>query len=120
LFVFAALPNVPLDRADGPSRTFDKILKGTRPVGRWVEAEGGTRHLGDSLTVNRLKLQTAVLKWFVSEEYAFEQETVLQNSVAAFTQPPSGGLLDIGVIVGNIATDAATAAANLAIPATAP
>jgi hypothetical protein len=31
---FAALPNVPLDRADGPYRTLDKILKGTRPVAR--------------------------------------------------------------------------------------
>jgi hypothetical protein len=65
-----------------------------------------------NLTVTRPKLQTAVLKWFVSDEYSFEQETVLQNSAAAFTQTPSGGLLDIGVIVGKIAAGAATAAAN--------
>jgi hypothetical protein len=65
-----------------------------------------------NLTVTRPKLQTAVLKWFVSEEYSFEQETVLQNSAAAFTQTPSGGLLDIGVIVGRIAAGAATAVAN--------
>jgi hypothetical protein len=66
-----------------------------------------------NLTVTRPKLQTAVLKWFVSEEYSFEQETVLQNSAAAFTQTPSGGLLDIGVIVGKIAAGAATAVANV-------
>jgi hypothetical protein len=50
---------------------------------------------------------------FVSEEYSFEQETVLQNSAVAFTQTPSGGLLDIGVIVGKIAAGATTAAANV-------
>ena len=65
-----------------------------------------------NLTVTRPKLQTAVLKWFISEEYSFEQETVLQNSAAAFTQTPAGGLLDIGVIVGKIAAGAAVAAAN--------
>lgn len=65
-----------------------------------------------SLTVNRPKLQTAVLKWFVSEEYSFEQETVLQNSAASFTQTPSGGLLDIGVIVGRIAAGSVSEAAN--------
>jgi Bacteriophage lambda head decoration protein D len=65
-----------------------------------------------SLTVTRPKLQTAVLKWFISEEYSFEQETVLQNSAAAFTQGPSGGLLDIGVIVGRLNAGTSTAAAN--------
>ena len=34
MFVFAAVPDVPLDRADGPHRTLDKILKATRPVAR--------------------------------------------------------------------------------------
>jgi hypothetical protein len=38
---------------------------------------------------------------------------VLQNSAAAFTQTPSGGLLDIGVIVGKIAAGAAVAVANV-------
>ncbi len=65
-----------------------------------------------NLTVTRPKLQSAVLKWFASEEYCFEQETVLANSAAAFTQTPTGGLLDIGVIMGRTSAGAAVAAAN--------
>lgn len=63
-------------------------------------------------TITRPKLQTAVLKWFADEEFSFEQETVLANSAAAFTQTSNGGLLDIGVIMGRLAAGTATAAAN--------
>ena len=65
-------------------------------------------------TIVRPKLQTAVLKWFVDEEFSFEQETALANCAAAFTQGPSGGLLDIGIVLGRINASAAApvAAAN--------
>jgi hypothetical protein len=55
---------------------------------------------------------TALKTPLESTEYSFEQETVLQNTAVAFAQTPSGGLLDIGVIVGKIAAGAATAVAN--------
>jgi hypothetical protein len=57
-------------------------------------------------TVTRPKLQTAVLKFFVDEDYCFEQEIALANSAAGLTPV---GLFDVGLIVGKVA-DAAPGA----------
>lgn len=65
-------------------------------------------------TFTRPKLQTAVLKWFASEEYCFEQEIAQANCAAAFTQGPSGGLLDIGLIMGRETIGGGTPAAAVA------
>lgn len=60
-----------------------------------------------SSTITRPKLQTAVLKWFVDEEFSFEQETALANSGAGLTP---AGLFDVGLIVGKVAAAAPGAA----------
>jgi hypothetical protein len=67
-----------------------------------------------SQTIMRPKLQTAVLKWFVSEEFSFEQETALANCAAAFAQTPNGGLLDVGIVLGKITQGAGAVAAAVA------
>ena len=64
-----------------------------------------------SSTMVRPKLQTAVLKWFVDEEFSFEQETALANSGAALIP---AGLLDIGLIVGRITASGKVVPLNLA------
>jgi hypothetical protein len=65
-------------------------------------------------TFTRPKLQTAVLKWFASEEYCFEQETAQGNCASALTQGPSGGLIDIGLIMGRETIGGGTPAAAVA------
>lgn len=59
-------------------------------------------------TITRPKLQSAALKWFVNEEFSFEQETALANSAASLSP---ANLMDIGLIVGRVAAAAAGAAA---------
>lgn len=50
-----------------------------------------------SSSISRPKLQSAVLKWFVDEDFCFVQETALANCAAALSPV---GLLDIGLVVG--------------------
>lgn len=65
-------------------------------------------------TILRPKLQSAVLKWFTSENVSFEQETAQQGCAAAFMQSALGGLLDIGTVMGKITVGGGTPAAAVA------
>ncbi len=62
-------------------------------------------------TKTRQTLQTAWLKWFISEEYSFEQETALANCAAS---QAIAGLLDVGTVMGRIMLGAWTIGAGAA------
>jgi len=63
-----------------------------------------------NLTLQRPKLQSAVLKFFVAEEYNFEAETLLGTGVMNST----GQFADVGTVVGKISQAAPAAAAGVA------
>ncbi len=65
---------------------------------------------GYNLTLQRPKLQSAVLKFFVAEEFNFEAETLLGTGVMNST----GQFADVGTVVGKITTAAPAAAAGAA------
>lgn len=67
-----------------------------------------------TLSVNRPKLQTAVIKYFLHEDFNFEQFNVLAGTTTASPPSAAANFLDVGTVVGQKSLGAVTVSAAVA------